>query len=87
MKTPQETIAHLQSQLDECRKELTARLAQVERERDALTAALVDCHAYLMQQLRAKSLNDSAKDGTQKLSRMVSEVLDAARAAVAALSR
>jgi cell division protein ZapA (FtsZ GTPase activity inhibitor) len=86
-KSIRDQLAHLQSQLDECRKELTARLAQVERERDALTAALVDCHAYLMQQLKAKSLNDSAKDGTQKLSRMVSEVLDAARAAVAALSR
>jgi hypothetical protein len=54
-----------------------AQLASRDAEIKTCWEALVVVHKYLMQQIGAKTLNDSAKDGTQATSRMVSETLDA----------
>ena len=63
---------------------LTIACAEVDRlraENAKLREFLIELHSYLMQQIGAKTLNDSAKDGTQAISRKLSEILDALRPA------
>lgn len=55
--------------------EADARLLQ---SAPALAAALQKCFLHLGEEIQRKTLNESAKDGTQALSKEVAKLLDAA---------
>ena len=53
------------------------RLTEIKMQRDRLRDALKKCFAHLGKEIERKTLNESAADGTQTLSREVAEALDA----------
>lgn len=52
------------------------RLTTVKMQRDKMRDTLKKCFAHLGKEIYLKSINESAADGTQALSREVSEILD-----------
>jgi hypothetical protein len=80
--TPQETIAHLQSQLDECRKERQAReLAEGENAR--LVAALLFCDSFADQCETAEDRSNLDGDSAEAVLLQINEAAFEARAKIA----